>query len=150
MNLSPVVLVARVLWAPILVAATALLVKGYVDTGGGFSAGMVAGLGVLLQYLAYGWEGAERRMGWSAGAFRVALGGLALMAAVLLLPVLADRPPAWHLPRPGAEVTKLGPLELHTAFLFEVGVALATFGFVVTTIRRLGQPGERQPTEGAP
>ena len=41
--------VARMLLAPILVVALAILVKGFVDVGDGFSAGVVAALGILLQ-----------------------------------------------------------------------------------------------------
>ena len=47
-------MVARLLLAPVLVVAAAVLVKGYADVGDGFAAGVIAALGVLLQYLAFG------------------------------------------------------------------------------------------------
>ena len=47
-------MVARGLLAPTLVVATAILVKGYADVGDGFAAGVVAALGILLQFLAFG------------------------------------------------------------------------------------------------
>jgi multisubunit Na+/H+ antiporter MnhB subunit len=140
MSGSPVALAARVLFAPVLVVAAALLVKGYADGGGGFAAGVVAALGYLLRYVALG-RPAERRMRWPAAAPRLALGGLAVMAACLLLPVFAGRPPAWHLPRPGTEVLSWGLVELHTALLFEAGVAVATFGFVAAAVHSLAEAG---------
>lgn len=129
--------VARVLFPATLVVAAAFLVKGYAESGGGFAAGVVASLGVLLQHFALGREEVERRLPWTDGAHHLALLGVAVMAAVVLGPVLAGHPPASHLPPPGAHVVKLGPLELHTAFLFEIGVALATFGFVVAAVHRI-------------
>src|SRR3712207_9188903 len=52
--------VARVLYLPTLLVAAAILVKGFVETGDGFSAGVVGALGVLLRYLAFGHEEARR------------------------------------------------------------------------------------------
>ena len=46
--------VARLLLAPTLIAAVAVLVKGYVQPGDGFAAGAVAALGIAMQYLAFG------------------------------------------------------------------------------------------------
>ena len=48
--------VARLLLLPTVVAALAILIKGYAEPGDGFSAGVVAALGVLLQHLALGRE----------------------------------------------------------------------------------------------
>jgi multisubunit Na+/H+ antiporter MnhB subunit len=47
-------MVARLLLVPVLMVTTAILIKGYVDVGDGFAAGVIAALGVLLQYLAFG------------------------------------------------------------------------------------------------
>ena len=52
--------VARLLYLPTLLIAAAILVKGFVQTGDGFSAGVVAALGVLVRYLAFGHEEAKR------------------------------------------------------------------------------------------
>jgi hypothetical protein len=98
---------------------------------------MVASLATLLQYAALGFDEARRRLPWAARTHHAALAGLAIMAATLLAPVIAGRPPAWHVPRPLAPVIELGPLSLHTTLAFEVGVALATFGFVVHAIHQV-------------
>ncbi|HEU4898811.1 MAG TPA: MnhB domain-containing protein, partial [Actinomycetota bacterium] len=53
-------MVARLLLVPVLMVAAAFLIKGYVDVGDGFGAGVIAALGVLLQYLAFGRAAVER------------------------------------------------------------------------------------------
>lgn len=130
-------LVARALLGPVLVVAAALLVRGQAEGGGGFAAGVTAGLGVLLQYVALGFAEAERRVPRVLRSFRVALAGLALTALVAFLPLAAGEPPVSHRPGPGARMIALGPLELHSALVFELGLALATFGFVVAAVRRI-------------
>ena len=122
--------VARLLLLPTLVIAAALLVKGYTQPGDGFSAGVVAALGVLLQYLAFGREEAERLPG-VRHAGRIAFLGLGMSLFVAVLPLLLGGAVLTHYPRPGAEVVHLGTLEVLTAVLFDVGVFLLVFGFVV-------------------
>ncbi len=117
--------------------AAALLVKGYAEGGGGFAAGVVASLAVMLQYFAVGLDGAERQLPWTSAALPVAIAGVALMAIVVLWPLTAGMPPATHWPRPGEEVIELGLVELHTALLFETGMALGTFGFAVASLHQL-------------
>lgn len=126
--------VARLLLPASAVTAAALLVKGYADVGDGFSAGVVAATGVLLQYLAYGAARAER---WLPvrHAPAIAVLGLAIALAVAGAPLLGGRPILHHVPAPGADVTHLGRLELHTAVLFDVGVFLLVVGFLVTVMR---------------
>lgn len=125
--------VAKLLLLPTLVAAFAILVKGYTQPGDGFSAGVVAGLGVVLQYLAFGREKAERLplvRHAGSGAFV----GLLLALLVAFAPVLMGDPVLTHYPPPGAKVLHLGTLEALTAVLFDVGVFLLVFGFVVGTV----------------
>jgi multisubunit Na+/H+ antiporter MnhB subunit len=125
--------VAKLLLLPTLVVAFAILVKGYTQPGDGFSAGVVAGLGVVLQYLAFGREKAERLplvRHAGSGAFV----GLLLALLVAFAPVLMGDPVLTHYPPPGAKVLHLGTLEALTAVLFDVGVFLLVFGFVVGTV----------------
>jgi multisubunit Na+/H+ antiporter MnhB subunit len=136
--------VARLLLAPILVVAAAVLVKGYADVGDGFAAGAIAALGLLLQYLAFGRAQAERLLPIRlvpAGAFLGLLAALGLAVAPLLRgdAVLA------HLPPPGAQAVKLGTLELVTAVAFDLAVFLLVLGAtvgVIHAIARVGEEGE--------
>ena len=125
--------VAKLLLLPTLVAAFAILVKGYTQPGDGFSAGVVAGLGVVLQYLACGREEAERLPGVRHAGI-VAFAGLLLALLVAFAPVLLGDPVLTHYPPPGAKVLHFGTLEVLTAVLFDVGVFLLVFGFAVGTV----------------
>lgn len=125
--------VARLLLLPALVTAAAILVKGYVEPGDGFSAGAVAALGVLLQYLAFGREEAEklpivRYAG--VGAFV----GLLLALSVAVAPLFLGDALLTHYPPSGTKPIYLGTLEIITAVLFDTGIFLLVFGFVVGSV----------------
>jgi len=133
--------VARLLLAPILVVAVAVLVKGYADVGDGFSAGVIAALGILLQYLAFGREEAERLLPvrlLPACTFA----GLLAALAVAFWPVLRGDALLEHLPPPGADVIELGTIELITAVLFDVAVFLLVLGALVGIVHAIARSGE--------
>lgn len=125
--------VAKLLLLPTLVAACAILVKGYTQPGDGFSAGVVAGLGVVLQYLAFGREEAER-LPVVRHAGTVAFVGLLMALLVALVPLFLEDPILTHYPPPGSKILHFGTLEALTAVLFDVGVFLLVFGFTVGTV----------------
>ena len=134
--------VARLLLAPSFVIAAAVLVKGYADTGDGFSAGVIAALGVLLQVVAFGQRALERLVvvRWApVGTFV----GVGLSLLVAFVPVLLGDPIMTHRPGPGEQVVHLGTLEVLTAVLFDVGVCLVVFGFAVGTIGMIASPRGR-------
>ena len=133
--------VARLLLAPILVVAVATLVKGYADVGDGFSAGVIAALGILLQYMAFGREEAERQLPvrlLPACTFA----GLLAALAVAFWPVLRGDALLEHLPPPGASVIELGTIELITAVLFDVAVFLLVLGALVGIVHAIARSGE--------
>ncbi len=132
---------ARLLLAPILVVALAVLVKGFTDVGDGFSAGVIASLGILLQYLAFGREQVEETLPVRLlpGAGLVGLLGALVLA---FIPLARGEPLLTHLPPPGAEVTTIGTLELTTAVAFDVCIFLLVLGAVVGIIGALGRASE--------
>lgn len=136
-------LVARLLLAPTFAVAAAVLVKGYADVGDGFSAGLIAALGVLLQYVAFGWREAERLLPVRYAPAGV-VAGLLLALAVAFAPALWGEAAFTHYPRAGAEPVHLGTLELVTAVAFDLGVFLLVFGAAVGAIRYAAQAGERR------
>lgn len=126
--------VAKLLLLPTFVIAAAILVKGYSQPGDGFSAGVVASLGVILQYLAFGRRKTEELplVGLAGkGTFTALLIALLLAAA----PVLLGEAVLTHYPRSGPGVIYLGTVELITAFLFDLTIAILVFGFVLGTIK---------------
>lgn len=136
-------MVARGLLAPTLVVATAVLVKGYADVGDGFAAGIVAALGILLQFLAFGRDEVTAALPIHRAA-AVALSGLAIGVAVLTLPMLLGGAPLEHWPPPGEEPIHTGSLELISAVAFDVGVFLLVLGSAVAIIDALAASAEEE------
>lgn len=134
-------MVARALLTPTLVVAAAILVKGYADVGDGFAAGIVASLGVLLQYLAFGRDEVEDALPIRHAPL-VALSGLLLSVVVAAAPLLRGDALFTHSPPPGAKPTHVGSLELITAVAFDVGVFLLVLGAASTIISALAAPDE--------
>jgi multisubunit Na+/H+ antiporter MnhB subunit len=136
-------MVARALLAPTFIVAVALLVKGYTDVGDGFAAGIVASLGVLLQYLAFGHEEVRRALPVRSAPV-VALSGLAVAFAVFAVPLVFGEAPLEHWPAPGDKPVHIGSLELISPFAFDVGVFLLVLGAAVSLIDVLVEAGERE------
>jgi multisubunit Na+/H+ antiporter MnhB subunit len=136
--------VARLLFAPTLMVAFATVVKGYVGTGDGFAAGVIAGLAFLMQFVAFG-QRAVRRDLHTRWAPAIAVCGLALALAVMLIPLLRGLPLLTQWPPPGEEVWHFGTLEFLSAFLFDVGVFLLVAGFSVTSLTLLSRAEAREP-----
>lgn len=126
--------VAKLLLLPTLVTAVAVLVKGYSQPGDGFSAGVIASLGVLLQYLAFGRERAEK-LPLVGLAGKATFAGLLVALLVAAVPVALGEPVMTHYPRSGSEPIYVGTIELITAFLFDFAIFLMVFGFVLGAIK---------------
>ncbi len=139
--------VSRLLLAPVMLIALAVLIKGYADVGDGFSAGVIAALGILLQYLAFGREEAERML-----PIRIvpalAFVGLLLALVVATIPIIGGDPIFTHFPAPGADVVKVGTLELITAVAFDCAVFLLVLGAVTGIIHNLALAGDESERSG--
>ena len=129
--------VAPRLLGPAVMVAAAIIVKGYVDVGDGFSAGVVVALAVALRYVTLGPERAERSLPVLRHAPVLAAAGLLLALAVGFFPVVIGEPPFTHYPRPGEDVFQIGTLELTTAVAFDVGVFLLVAGALVEDVHQL-------------
>ena len=141
--------VARLLYLPTLLVAAALLVKGFVQTGDGFSAGMVAALGILLRYLAFGHEEAEKLPPVRYATF-VAFAGLLVSLGVAAAPLFLGEAVLTHYPPPGKEPVHLGTLELMTAVLFDFGIFLLVFGFAVGVVSFFARAIAREEEDTGP
>jgi multicomponent Na+:H+ antiporter subunit B len=136
--------VARFLLLPILMVAIATVMKGYSQTGDGFSGGVIAATAILLQYLAFG-RRAVRHVLPPAVAPAAVLFGLLLALLVAFVPMLLGAPVLTHVPPPGQAVVTLGSLALHTAVLFDVAIFCLVFGFVTGVLDRFGAAAEKHP-----
>jgi multicomponent Na+:H+ antiporter subunit B len=131
--------IARLLLAPSLVVAVAIMVKGYSDVGDGFSAGVIVALAVSLQYVASGARRAEAERPLLRLAPLVAGAGLLLALAVGFFPVLTGKPIFTHWPPPGVHPITIGTLELLTAVVFDIGVFLLVVGVLVILVHQLAR-----------
>ena len=125
--------IAKALFLPAMMVAAGVLLKGYVGTGDGFAAGVIAALAVLLQVVVFGIDEAERQFPFRIAPV-IAFAGLGLGLAVAFVPVFLGLPIMTQFPRPGDPVIHLGTVELLTAVLFDIGVFMLVFGFAVTAI----------------
>jgi multicomponent Na+:H+ antiporter subunit B len=135
--------VARLLLAPSLIVAAALMVKGYSDVGDGFSAGVIVALAVALQYIALGPEQAEAALPVLRFAPMLMVTGLLVALAIGFFPLVLGRPVFSHFPRPGQHPVTIGTLEFITAVLFDVGVFLLVVGVLVALMHQLA--GQAEP-----
>ncbi|CAL9365362.1 NAD(P)H-quinone oxidoreductase subunit 2, chloroplastic [Streptomyces sp. enrichment culture] len=126
--------VARLIYHPILVLSVYLLMCAENLPGGGFVAGLVAGVAFITRYLAGGRHELADAAPFAPGLFTglglflstgVALGGLA-EGTVLHGWTWHGRLPVW------------GDAHLSTAVLFDCGVYLLVLGVVLDIVRALG------------
>lgn len=121
---------ARLLLLPGWIVALALLFKGYVDIGDGFSAGVIAALVVAIQGLAFGAEEMER-MVLARMAPIMAFVGLAIAYGIAFVPVLFGKPLMSHWPPMNHAVSHFGVLEFMTPVLFDIAVFMVVYGFCI-------------------
>jgi multisubunit Na+/H+ antiporter MnhB subunit len=138
-------LVARLFLPASAMIAAATLVKGYTDTGDGFSAGVILSLGVLLQCVSFGYGATMERYPFLTYAVPMAYGGLLLAALVAFVPVLRGDPIMTHYPRPGSHVIHIGSIEALTAVLFDISVFQIVFGFCVGALGFIARASSSSP-----
>lgn len=137
---------ARLAHPSILVVALYLLIVGLHHPGGGFAAGLVAGLGLVLRRLAGGPD--ELRAATPAppgvllGAGLTLVAGYAAAGVVLADELLAGA--VW-----GFDAGFLGHVEIPSSVLFETGTALIIVGLTLDVVRTLGadEPSDEDAEE---
>ncbi len=125
-----------------LVVALYLFLRGHNLPGGGFVAGLVVAIGLLLQYIASGFAWAEARRRLSPHAL---IGAGVLVAT-------ATGAVAWGFGRPfltsahdHVHLPLIGDIELASAAAFDLGVFLCVLGAVVLAIAALARLGAETP-----
>lgn len=127
----------RALFPTVLVFSVYLLLVGHYGPGGGFAAGLVAGLAFVLRYIAGGSEAAVR-------VRPPVLIGLGLTVALLtaLAPTVVGAP-VLTTTKLALDVPLLGHFETQTSVFLDVGVYLLIVGVVLDLLRSLGAGIER-------
>jgi multicomponent Na+:H+ antiporter subunit A len=127
--------VTRLVFHAVIVFSVYLMLVGHNAPGGGFAGGLVAGLALMIRYLAGGRAELDEAAPIDAG---IVLGiGLAVAALSGLLPtllgggVLQSAIVDLHIPL-------LGTLHLVTSVFFDIGVYLVVVGLALDVLRSLG------------
>jgi len=142
----------RGMLAPIFVFAMYLLFRGHNEPGGGFAAGIVFAIGLILQYMASGARYVESRlvlrpvrlMGLGIGLAALTGAGAWLFAHPFLTSHVAH-----------VDVPLLGEVHVPSAFLFDIGVFLLVIGATTLMLIAIAHQslrahrGEREEREGA-
>lgn len=116
--------------------AVALLVRGYEGIGDGFSAAVLAAALALLQYFSKSTSGARRATVARGAAWSLRV-GLLVVTTVCWMPLLWGDALVTHYPQAGEKLHHVAALPVHTAFVFDMGVAMSVYGGVLLTFDRV-------------
>ena len=123
-----------------LTVSVYIFLRGHNLPGGGFVAGLITSVALVVQYLANGNAFAQRRMPRNA-AVLLSL-GLLLASGVGMASWLFDRP-FLTTAHGHVELPLIGEVELASAMIFDLGVYLVVVTVVVTVLSGLGRLSER-------
>ncbi len=134
------VVAGRVILPLALAVALYIFLRGHNLPGGGFIAGLVFSIALLIQFMASGFDWTEQRrrmdrhslISW--GVLIAAASGLAAIA--FGEPFLTSAFTYVHLPL-------IGEIELASAMLFDIGVALTVVGAVMLALAQLSGAAQR-------
>ncbi len=136
--------IVRVLFHSIIIVSLYLLFAGHNLPGGGFAGGLVAGMALVMRYVA----GGRYELGAAApaDAGRLLGAGMTLAVACAIVPLFFGQAPltsAFF----EAELPVIGHVEFVTSTLFDIGVYLVVIGLVLDVLRSLGAEVDRQTQE---
>ncbi|MEN8801988.1 MAG: monovalent cation/H+ antiporter subunit A [Thiogranum sp.] len=135
------VTVSKLLLPIALLVAAFLFLRGHNEPGGGFIAGLVTAVALILQYIAEGSRTTRRRLPWDH---------LGLIGAGILIALLTGVA-SWLFGYPFLTSTYsyvslpvIGTFELASAMLFDLGVYLAVVGTVLLILAGIGRLSLRE------
>ncbi|AZS35452.1 Na(+)/H(+) antiporter subunit A [Microbacterium lemovicicum] len=133
--------IVRVLFHSIIVVSLYLLFAGHNLPGGGFAGGLVAGMALVMRYVA----GGRYELGAAApaDAGRLLGIGMSLAVACAVVPLLFGAAPLTSTFFE-ADLPVIGHIEFVTSTIFDVGVYLVVIGLVLDVLRSLGAEVDRQ------
>ncbi|MBL8907075.1 MAG: DUF4040 domain-containing protein, partial [Rhizobiales bacterium] len=118
-----------------------VLLRGHNLPGGGFIAGLIAGVALILQYIAQGIDFASERL--RVNSLRVVAAGLALALGTGLA--------SWFFAAPFlttshryVDLPMIGKTELASALVFDIGVYMVVVGVCLLVLTELGALSRRE------
>ena len=149
MDAHPLILVVatRVLLPLALTVAVFIFMRGHNEPGGGFIAGLIVAIALIMQYLASGYAWAAQRASIDSQAMiggGIAIAGLTGIASLLLgWPFLTSTHTHIDLPL-------VGEIEIASAIAFDLGVFLTVVGVVMVSLAQISRVEERAEREPVP
>lgn len=133
--------IVRFLFHTVIVISIYALFAGHNAPGGGFAGGLIAGMALVMRYIAGGrWElgaAAPTDAGMLLGS------GMLLAVGAAMAPLLFGQAPLessfWEATWP-----LVGHVEFGTSTIFDIGVYLVVIGLVLDVLRSLGAEVDRQ------
>ncbi|GGK45420.1 monovalent cation/H+ antiporter subunit A [Salinarimonas ramus] len=146
----PLVVATRVILPLAITVGIFIFLRGHNEPGGGFIAGLVVAIALIMQYIASGFDWASARARYNPHAMigaGVIIAGLTGVASFLFgAPFLTSSYDYFHIPL-------VGEVELATAMAFDLGVFLTVVGTVLLAlfqISRVEHKAERVPVPEGP
>jgi len=133
--------IVRVLFHTIIVVSIYVLLAGHNLPGGGFAGGLIAGMALVMRYVAGGRHELGAAAPTDAGTLLGA--GMTIAVACAIVPLFFGQAPLtstyWE-----AELPLVGHVEFVSSTIFDVGVYLVVIGLVLDVLRSLGAEVDRQ------
>jgi multicomponent K+:H+ antiporter subunit A len=134
----------RLLLPMMLMVAVFVFLRGHNLPGGGFIAGLIASVALIVQYLSNGlhWSQARMPFDWHGviGAGLLIAAGTGIVAMFLGYPFLTSTFTHLHWPL-------VGEFEIASAMAFDLGVFLVVLGSTVLALSQLGELSHHSPVE---
>jgi multicomponent K+:H+ antiporter subunit A len=134
------VVATRLLLPLAVLVALYIFLRGHNQPGGGFIAGLVVAVAILMQYMASGFTFADQRLRVDHHSL---IGAGILLAAATGLGALAFGAPFLTSAFDYFSLPLIGEFELTTVILFDIGVALTVVGTVMLALAQLSQVAQR-------
>ncbi|MCD2317052.1 monovalent cation/H+ antiporter subunit A [Sphingomonas sp. IC-11] len=135
---------ARLLLPLAMMVGLYIFLRGHNAPGGGFIAGLIVSIALLMQYMASGFEWADQRRQIDEHAL---IGFGVIIAALTGLGSLLFGAPLFTSAFGYVTLPVMGTFELATAMLFDIGVALAVIGAVMLALAELSHIAQRAQKE---
>ena len=136
---------ARVLLSFALLVALHMFLRGHDLPGGGFVAGLIAALALIMQYMG---DDLRRMLALIRIDFRLWIGGGVVIAGLTGLASVVAGFPFLTSGTRHPVVPLLGEIPLASAMGFDLGVFMTVFGTTLLTLTSLGQVRRKPPATG--
>jgi multicomponent K+:H+ antiporter subunit A len=133
--------VARLLLPAALMVSVFIFLRGHNEPGGGFIAGLVTAIALILQYVAFGMGWTQRRLPrdfHAVAALGILIAGMTGVASWFFgAPFLTSTHDHFHVPL-------VGDIELASAVSFDLGVYLVVVGATMLIMANLSKVDKRE------